>query len=107
TTLRVLAHSDRVNGVVFAPDERQVASACADKRLRIWDVEQAAPPVVLEGHDGVLTDVAFASDGRIATASADGTVRLWRDIGELRPSDERLWRPSNYCLSVGLRLQLL
>lgn len=42
-------------------------------------------PVALRGHDDFINDLAFSSDGRwLATASRDGTARMWRvNLGEL------------------------
>ena len=36
------------------------------------------PQIVLNGHDGAITDVVYSPDGSlIATASLDGTIRFW------------------------------
>jgi len=36
-----------------------------------------AAPIVLTGHDDVVTSVAWLPDGRLASSSRDRTVRLW------------------------------
>lgn len=58
-----------------------VGGACADGKVRLWDVESGVSSLkVLSGHDGAV--LALAIDhvrGRsvIASGGIDGTVRLW------------------------------
>ena len=74
-----------VFGVVFSPDGALLADVGGDTSneyninvLRLWNVATGEPLVVLHGHTRLLTDVAFNHAGTlIATASDDGTVRLW------------------------------
>ena len=85
-----------VNSVCFSPDGLMVASSSADRTARLWVVETGACVRTLEGHgaedaddepeddeyaevdsDGV-NSVCFSPDGRrLASGSADRTVRLW------------------------------
>lgn len=72
-------------------------------------------PVLLSGHKGKINSVAFSHDGKLlATASADGTVRLW--VTETRqPADNLSWpqladyfrQTTRTCLSVEQRKRLL
>ncbi|WP_420801642.1 WD40 repeat domain-containing protein, partial [Pseudofrankia asymbiotica] len=59
-----------------------LASASADRTVRLWDVSDRSAPrplgSPLTGHTGSVLSVAFAPDGRtLASASTDHTVRLW------------------------------
>jgi len=46
--------------------------------LRILDAHTGTLLRELKGHAGVVTRVAFTPDGqRLATASQDGTVKIW------------------------------
>ena len=59
--------------------KRLVSGDCVDRTVRIWDVESGKELRKYEGHTDLVTCVAFFPDGkRIASASADGTARIWR-----------------------------
>lgn len=67
------------NKIVFSPDGQQLATANADSKTRLWDVETGDNILTLIGHTaGWVNDVAFSSDGNfLATAGDDRTVRVW------------------------------
>jgi WD40 repeat protein len=52
-----------------------------DKTARLWDLtakDPAAAPIVLRGHDRVITAVALSPDNRwLVTGSGDETARMW------------------------------
>jgi WD40 repeat protein/tRNA A-37 threonylcarbamoyl transferase component Bud32 len=71
-------HTGAVTAVAFSPDDRLLASASADKKLKLWDVVSGKEVRTLDGHTDRVIGVAFSPDGRrLASAGTDRTVRLW------------------------------
>jgi WD40 repeat protein len=65
--------------VAFSPDGRTLAAVneCPDATLRLWDLETKTERA-LTGHTGHILGLSFHPGGKlVATASWDGTVRLW------------------------------
>jgi WD40 repeat protein len=82
--------------VALSPDAALLAIG-RDDFVEIVDVTAERPIRILRGHEGAVLDVTFSSDGiLLATASADGTARLW-DITTgttrttIRPHAGPLW----------------
>ncbi|MEH1948686.1 MAG: AAA-like domain-containing protein, partial [Nostoc sp.] len=77
-------HSDAVNSVVFSPDGKTLASASADKTIKLWNRDTGKEISTLSGHSRGVNSVVFSPDGKtLASASADKTIKLWnRDTGK-------------------------
>lgn len=72
--------------VAVDPRRGLVAVGGWDHAVHVWDVsEPSRPPVRHAGHDAWVVALAVSSDGRLASSSDDGTVRIWHGWGSEDP----------------------
>lgn len=102
-------HKRGVWSVRFAKAERVLASGGGDRTVRIWSLDDYSCLRVLEGHSNSVLRIewlgspvsglegqAQSKGGRIASAGADGLVKLWDARGEeclstLDGHDDKVW----------------
>lgn len=71
-------HSDTVLCLRFSPDDRILATASADKTIRLLEVQSKKVIGSLDGHTHHVLSIAWKQDGRLlASGSADGTIKTW------------------------------
>jgi WD40 repeat protein len=98
-------HRGEVNDARFNPRPRSeqswiAATASDDMAIGLWKAKER-DPVLLQGHRGAVTGLAWSSDGGwLASTSKDNDVRIWNVSGEA-PQDsmvlaghkDKVWVP--------------
>ncbi|HEY5937048.1 MAG TPA: hypothetical protein VIU61_20500, partial [Kofleriaceae bacterium] len=82
----IAAPSTEVYSVDLSPDERQLIIGGGDGKVMLANRDGAAV-AELAGHTAKVYDATFLAGGLIATASDDGTVRLWQGTEPLASFD--------------------
>ncbi len=73
-----LSAQGQLDTVAFNPTTRHLAAAGRSSgAITVWNLDAPAQPILLKGHDGAVTCLAFALDGvHLASGGSDKTVRV-------------------------------
>jgi hypothetical protein len=84
--------------LAISPDGKLLATGSESGTAKLWDVDKGKLHAALQGHSGMVHDIAFSPDGgTIATSGEDKTVRLW----DVATGQERITlKPGQYCRTV-------
>ena len=116
-TREIAGHRRRVHSVAWSCTGRKLASGSVDQTARVYDVEHglhSGRDIELKGHTDSVDQMAWdpTSPDRLATVSADKTLRLWdtksggRPVATVPLTDENInvcWSPDGSQLAVGNR----
>jgi WD40 repeat protein len=71
-------HSSFINYLVINPDGQTLASASADKTIKVWNLATGQEIRTLTGHSSFINYLVISPDGQtLASASADKTIKIW------------------------------
>ncbi|KAJ8750452.1 hypothetical protein K2173_015591 [Erythroxylum novogranatense] len=74
----ISASASKVECCDFSSDGKLLATGGHDKKVTLWCAESFTVKSTLEEHSQWITDVRFSTNmSRLATSSADKTVRVW------------------------------
>jgi U4/U6 small nuclear ribonucleoprotein PRP4 len=76
--LSVPAHSRLITGLKFDETGEVLASSSFDSTVKLWNTRNWKLLNELQGHDGKVAAVDFASYNAIVTCGFDKTLKLWR-----------------------------
>ncbi len=107
-------HQSFVRSVTWHPDARYLASSAAgNNKIIIWDLQLSQPMITLTGHTDWIRQVAWDTSGeRLASASDDGTARIWQVnripgitilAGHTDEPNEVVWHPNGRLLASGAK----
>jgi WD40 repeat protein len=81
-------HSDRVNDLSFSADGRTIASASADKTIKLWRAKDAKLKLLKNiPESSQMFAVRFINSETIAYAGANRVIKLW-NLKEGKPKEE-------------------
>jgi WD40 repeat protein len=83
--LTLKGHKDVVHDVAWLAGGKLLATASADRTVRVWDAASGKLLHTLSGHSGPVLALAVSPDGKLlCSGGADQTIRVW---------DTATWKP--------------
>merc|ERR1711964_116545 len=75
-------HNGPISSVAYSPDGTTLASASHDPNsslgnIQLWEVDSGSLLKTLSGHTAPIKSVVYSRDGTLASASGDGSIKLW------------------------------
>jgi WD40 repeat protein len=81
----ITAHQKEIFCIRFSPDKKYIASASADKTIKVWNVQTGECVQIFKGHKKAVTCVDFSPDAKyLVSGSYDHTIKIW-SIKEQKP----------------------
>ena len=76
---RTFDHETRVCSIAFHPNDQQVAVACTNEKIYIWETSDEGRCIqILSGHTNEIWAMAYTRDSHfLVSGSDDCTVRFW------------------------------
>eukprot|EP01025_Chloroclados_australasicus_P050222 TRINITY_DN5750_c0_g1_i14.p1 TRINITY_DN5750_c0_g1~~TRINITY_DN5750_c0_g1_i14.p1 ORF type:complete len:309 (+),score=31.33 TRINITY_DN5750_c0_g1_i14:39-965(+) len=75
---KLKAHSTYILKCLLSPDGHKLATASADKTVKLWNLDGFQLDIKLEGHTKWVWDCVFSVDAAyLVTASSDCKAKLW------------------------------
>lgn len=72
------AHADTIFAAKFSPDGKHLATASADRLVRVWNLESGEVARTYAGHTAHVLSVAWKGDGKqLVSSGADNMLKLW------------------------------
>ncbi|MCP5522263.1 MAG: protein kinase [Verrucomicrobiales bacterium] len=104
---KLAAKGTYIDSLAFSADGRLLAMGDDRGNIEVWEVPAWRRVRELRGHERWILDLAFSSDTNdtfLASASGDGTVRLWRGVDA--PQEELVpWSTDDLPLFAGPKLE--
>jgi WD40 repeat protein len=63
--------AETVNCLAFSPDGKWLATGGHDKKVRVYDLDGKAAPVVVREHAKKILALAFSADGKTVVSASD------------------------------------